>query len=85
MPANHIYRRFTKLIDLRCNKHLSVVAGNSNYQGYGIHIKQRIAPCGDRITRDEVVKLTTYKTNQHAYRFQDNLIDADNLISQSLQ
>jgi len=38
VPANHIYRKFTKLIDLDkiANKHLSGIVGNSNYKGYGI-------------------------------------------------
>ena len=40
VPANHIYRKFTKLIDLDkiANKHLTAIVGNSNYQGYGINI-----------------------------------------------
>ncbi len=36
VPTNHLYRKFTKLIDLDkiTNKHLTTIAGNSNYKGY---------------------------------------------------
>ncbi|CAB5502169.1 hypothetical protein, partial [uncultured Gammaproteobacteria bacterium] len=39
VPTNHLYRKFTKLIDLDkiTNKHLTTIAGNSNYKGYGIN------------------------------------------------
>ena len=39
VPTNHLYRKFTKLIDLDkiTNKHLTTTAGNSNYKGYGIN------------------------------------------------
>ncbi|CAC9430628.1 hypothetical protein, partial [uncultured Gammaproteobacteria bacterium] len=32
VPTNHLYRKFTKLIDLDkiTNKHLTTIAGNSN-------------------------------------------------------
>ncbi|CAC9596733.1 hypothetical protein [uncultured Gammaproteobacteria bacterium] len=32
VPINHLYRKFTKLIDLDkiTNKHLTTIAGNSN-------------------------------------------------------
>ena len=34
VPTNHLYRKFTKLIDLDkiTNKHLTTIAGNSNCQ-----------------------------------------------------
>jgi IS5 family transposase len=39
VPTNHLYRKFTKLIDLDkiTNKHLTTIVGNSNYKGYGIN------------------------------------------------
>ena len=39
VPANHIYRKFNKLINLDqiANKHLADIVGNSNYKGYGIN------------------------------------------------
>jgi hypothetical protein len=39
VPTNHLYRKFSKLIDLDkiTNKHLTTIAGNSNYKGYGIN------------------------------------------------
>ena len=40
VPVNHIYRKFTKLIDLDkiANKYLATIVGNSNYKGYGIEV-----------------------------------------------
>ncbi|SMN02486.1 hypothetical protein SPONN_1162 [uncultured Candidatus Thioglobus sp.] len=39
IPSDHIYRQFTKIIDIDkiANKHLSTIVGNSNYKGYGIN------------------------------------------------
>ena len=40
VPADHIYRKFTKLINLDelANKHLQSLVGDSNYKGYGITV-----------------------------------------------
>ncbi len=40
VPANHSYRKFTKLIDLDkiANKYLTTIVGNSNDKGYGIEV-----------------------------------------------